>query len=191
MNETPPRSLDEHFDPILLHLMQSVEGRGLWSPYRVLLQLLIACIQDLKLAFGQLAAHLREAGNTVANQATIEAANEDEPETDPASQPSLPDRELSARPQAAAEQSAARPRRTRPEASPQAEELPLPLWGCAAKQTNAGARGRAARNSEQAAPLIQPSPARGEGLRMAGQRRFSTLAKPAPWHAHIVTISKH
>ena len=71
---------------------------------------------------------------------------------------------------------------------PVGQKPPLPLWGWAAKQTNAGVRGLPARNPEPASPLTQPK--RANGFRATCGPPIFTFAKPAPWHAQIVPISK-
>ncbi len=83
-----------------------------------------------------------------------------------------------------------RERRTR--IAPQmAKNPPLPLWGWAAKQTNAGVRGRPAQKPEPASPLAQPKRANGFQATCGPPIPISAYAKPAPWHAEFVTISKH
>ena len=182
MNNTPPRSPDEQFEGILLQLTQSAEARASWSPYRALILMLVACLRDIRLALRHLAAHLPEA----AQEAAPEAEPEAEAEAGEAAPFPLHPAQATC-PREAAEPSAIRPR-ARPQAAqtaPEAPKPPLPLRGRTAKQTNAGERGRDAGTPKPATSQHSPfHPPKN------GPPKISTRDKPAPWHAHNVSISQ-
>jgi hypothetical protein len=162
----------------MLRLEQSAAANPSWSPYRALILMLVALFREIQTTFSQLAAHLREAEG----QAEREAAQEAELEAEHAAA-SLPTTLPSARRKAATDQSAAKPRRTRPQAAeptaPEGQKPPLPLW----ERTRVKGR-----------PAGTPTPAIPRSLSTfrppKRTAKNSSRTKPISWHAHFITISK-
>ncbi len=164
MTNAPPLPPAERLAIILMALIQALAARAGWR----LPPSLIALIED----------HLRGIGQDFA---LLAASVEARPAL------SLTAQSRPAPIRAAPGTHRSSPRRAPPHRAPQAAPatplLPLPLW------ESAGERGRAAEESERAAPLTQPSLTKGASLKTLRGPPFPAQPKLAPWHVHFVTFS--
>ncbi len=172
MNNTPNLSPAERLGILIEFLIQAILARaGLRLP-RWMIEMITGQLRGIGEAFAVLAAKVAES----------KLAEQGQP-APPLAAPVAPRRQSNS----------TQPRRecrTR-NSRKMPQKLPLPLWGQAAKQTDAGERGYSARKPERQKPLTYFSPTRGDGLKVArSPPPIPVWKKPASWHARIVPISK-